>query len=140
MKKALFSLLITFVAFSFNSCSSSDDEDNNPDYKITIVMVMATEQISGSTKFLPGTMYFYKVATKVTGSFSITNKTYTIDGVEKQADQIAKVGELGTQQSYLDSNSKYIIIYEATKYPNTYKESYIEIGNVEKQVVDFKWN
>lgn len=60
MKKLLFSLLITFVAFSFNSCSSSDDEDNNVTDKVKVT-VICMKNVDGVDTRLQGTIYFFKV-------------------------------------------------------------------------------
>jgi len=140
MKKTIFLFLISLVAFSFNSCSSDDEGDNNnPNTGIVIVEVLATEQIEGATKFLPGTMYFFKVSDKpVDGIYSKETHTYTINGKELTSSQKVVIGDIGNKQSYLDSKTKYIYVYEPNKYPDKYKESYIET-DTENFVINFKW-
>ncbi|MDU1905922.1 MAG: hypothetical protein E6772_14190 [Dysgonomonas sp.] len=114
MKKVLFSLLIAFVAFSFNSCSSSDDEDNDVTDKVKVT-VICMKNVDGVDTPLQGTIYFFKVPEYPKGGWDYNRKNHTFtlkDGTILRSNYSLNIPESGSQVGYIEANSFYMHVWE----------------------------
>ena len=129
MKKLLLSFLIAFVAFSFNSCSS-DDEDNDTSDKVK-VSVFCMKNVDGVDTPLQGTMYFFKVVEYPKGwDYNRKNHTFTLkDGTILRSNYSLNIPESGSQEGYLDANSLYMHVWEPSDSETVYGIENLETKN-----------
>lgn len=114
MKKLLFSLLISFIAFSFNSCSSDDADNNGNPIEGTIKLTIKVNK--------KGTLYLFEIPEMYNNfvKYDISNHTYiNWDGTVYKATQVLAI-ETEQTETYIKSNSNNIFAYELKEDSSAY--------------------
>lgn len=114
MKKILFSLLITFVAFSLNSCSSDDTDNKEIPIEDKIKLTIKVDQ--------KGTLYLFEIPEMYNNFIKYDIPTHTDtnwDGTVYKATQVLVI-ETGQTETYIKSNSNNVFAYEPKEDPSAY--------------------
>jgi len=130
MKKLLFLFLTVFVAFSFNSCSS-DDEDNDVSDKVKVT-IKCEECPSGTFYFYlnpspTGTWYFLN-----NGGDSPSYDIRLTDGTELSYSETVFVKENGKDMSVsLKKNSNYLYLFVPQDRPAYYRHGTLKVFDID---------